>query len=387
MKNVVQLLTYLDSQTGGMERQALALSTRLRSRGHHIFFITCIHFSDLRSKRLSLIGTLGGFRVYRIPLIGGWRHLNMLLYFFGAATLLLFLRRRYTIIHAHQLYTSGVIAAMVKLLLPNKFALAKNCCGGSFGDLRYLRALPQAERVMTMVRQRIDAFIAISDETEHEMEEEELSPVLKIPNGIDIARFKASDISKELLKRKLHPELCGADWVLFVGKFDPQKNIPTLINAFAQLPRGAYLLIVGAGDMQLQIEELVRSRGVEDRVILCGTTTNIEAYYQAADLFVLPSKAEGSPNVLLEAMASGLPCIGSDISSISEIITDRQNGIIFGNYAKVDALARAMAELLADPEMRARLASAARQTMERDFSAPVITAKYEALYARQKFPS
>ncbi len=380
MANVVHLLTYLDSQTGGMERQALALSTRLRAKGHRIFFITCIHISEMCEKKLRVIGTIGGFRVYRVPLIPWLRKLNALLYFFGALTILIWTRRRYSIIHAHQMYSSGVVACIAKILLPKRRVLVKNCCGGECGDVKYLRALPLSHHIIEMMKRHIDTFIAISGETHQEMERTGFCNVVRIPNGVDTKRFSPSNSSKDSLKRELYPELSSKTWVLFVGKFDPQKNSPLLIEAAAELPDDACLLIVGAGAMSEQIESMIRSRRLGERVILCGTTTNIEKYYQSADLFVLPSRAEGSPNVLLEAMSSGLPCIGSDIASISEVVEHEKNGLIFGKYDKVDALQKCLRSALSDPEQMAKLGHKARQTILERYSFKAIVKRYSDFY-------
>ena len=125
---IVFFLTYFDSQTGGMERQALQLAKNLRARGCQIFFITCAHINRMRREHLKIIDTFYGFKVYRIPLIGGWRRVNVFLYFLGGLAVLLFLKERYQIIHAHQLHTSGVIACIAKLFLPAKKLIIKNSC-------------------------------------------------------------------------------------------------------------------------------------------------------------------------------------------------------------------------------------------------------------------
>lgn len=100
-----------------------------------------------------------------------------------------------------------------------------------------------------------------------------------------------------------------------VGRFEYQKNHPYLLEVFAEVCRrraDVFLLLLGEGEGKPAMEEKCRQLGIEDRVLFLGNRKNTEWYYQAMDLFLLPSFFEGLPGVLVEAQAAGLRCIVSD---------------------------------------------------------------------------
>ncbi|MBI4135744.1 glycosyltransferase family 4 protein [Candidatus Uhrbacteria bacterium] len=376
---VVYLLTYLDSQTGGMERQALQLAKKLREKGHEIFFITCAHLSRMRQEHLRLIDTKEGFRVYRIPFFGGVRYLNMVLYGIGTLILLFLMQKQYRIIHAHQLYTSGVVGAFAKLFLRSKKLIVKNCCGGEFSDVKFLKQLPGFPFVMRRMRRAVDRWIAISDETQREMQAERLGRIIYIPNGVDTAYFHPKDVvRKSTLREKMkidpHDKV-----VLFIGKFDPQKNIPVLLKAMGSVGPNVHLLIVGTGSLRPILERYVATNNLHKKVTFCGAVSDTKEYYQIADLFVLPSRAEGLSNVLLEAMSSGLPCIGSDIAGIRAVVAHGVNGYLVP-LDDASAFAWAITRVFAQPEEARRTGDAARASVIKRFSLDSVAQSYVRLY-------
>lgn len=156
--------------------------------------------------------------------------------------------------------------------------------------------------------------------------------------------------------------------VLGVGRLAPQKGFDRLIDAFARAAAGRpawRLVILGEGSEREALEARAAARGVEDRVELPGQTPDVEAYYGSADLFVLSSRFEGFPNVLLEAMVAGLPVIAFDCpTGPREIIRDRVDGVLVPD-SDVDELARWMERVMDDPVLRARLAERAPEAGER----------------------
>lgn len=379
MTRAVHLLTYLDSQTGGMERQALQLARRLRAKGCDIFFITCAHYSTMRKGRLRGIDSKDGIHIYRIPLIGGFRYLNMILYGAGAILLLFILRRHYEIIHAHQLYTSGAVGALAKLFLRSKKLIVKNCCGGQFGDIRFLKQLPLSGQIIRLMRCNVNMFISISTETRDEMEEESLQPIQLIPNGVDTAYFVPVDISIKLNLRKKMNILPSEKIVLFVGKFDAQKNVQVLLEAMRHVDSEIHASIVGDGHLRGLLEEFAKVHDLSNRVTFCGATENIRDYYSIADLFVLPSRAEGLSNVILEAMASGLPVIASDVPGNRFVIRNGQDGYLTPPE-NAQELAHAIEQVFKDTAHARATGISARKTAEERFSIDRVVDSYVTLY-------
>ncbi|MDO8435327.1 MAG: glycosyltransferase family 4 protein [bacterium] len=381
MIGVVHLLTFFDNQTGGMERQALQLATHLARTGVYVpFFITSVAWNDMRRSRLWFRGTFHGHVIYRIPFLPKVRHLNALFYLVGSVFLLVWLRRRYAIIHAHQLYTSGVVACVAKLLLRSKVLIVKNCCGGVDGDVRHLTHLFGVQVFVPLMRRMVNQFIAISDETRDEMVSVRFSPIATIPNGVNLDLFTVKSAAAKLKQDFLDARFVGRRIVLFVGKLDPQKNVHILIQAAALLPSDVCVVIVGEGPLRIALEAERIVRGLSDRILFWGHTDRIEALYHIADVLVLPSRAEGSPNVLLEAMSCGLPVIASDLPSIRFVVTHGVNGHLVP-AGDAGALAKAIALVLADASHASALGHNARKTIEERFSLFAIGERYSACYA------
>jgi len=165
-----------------------------------------------------------------------------------------------------------------------------------------------------------------------------------------------------------------------IGRLDQNKNFGLLIKAFAQIaPRHPewHLVIVGEGPLRGELERLVNDLGLTGRVHLPGLVRSPKVILEQAELFVLPSKYEGFPNALLEAMAMGLPVISTDCCGPREIIDHNVNGILVPR-GDVDALTGAIEELIKDPKKREALTTEAQLVLER-FNGEKIFQQWETL--------
>jgi len=142
-----------------------------------------------------------------------------------------------------------------------------------------------------------------------------------IYDGIDLDRFKPDgDASSPV--REQHGIPADATLLLFVGKGFERKGLATVLEAMAALDgTDSYLLVVGDDQATPTYQAQSRSAGIADRVVFAGSQKEVERYYQAADLFLLPSHHEAFGNVVLEAMACGVPAIVSRVCGASEILT------------------------------------------------------------------
>jgi colanic acid/amylovoran biosynthesis glycosyltransferase len=159
--------------------------------------------------------------------------------------------------------------------------------------------------------------------------------------------------------------------VMTVGRLVPDKGQALLLRAVAELrDRGvpARLTIVGDGPERRTLERTARRLGVADRVEFAGALGQAEVAerLQRADVFCLPSFAEGLPVVLMEAMAQSLPVIATRIAAVGELVEDGVSGLVV-SPSRVDELATAIARLQADPEQRARMGEAGRARVLRDY--------------------
>ena len=172
--------------------------------------------------------------------------------------------------------------------------------------------------------------------------------------------------------------------VLTACRLMPRKNVSYLIEAVALLlPRypGLALRVVGGGPDAGRLEEKVDHLGIGSSVELAGPQRDVGPSYRAADCFVLASTEEGSSNAILEAMASGLPIIASDISANREIVEDGVTGLLVPSR-DVSALADAIERLMQDPELRELLGDSARKQVREGFSEERYIGEHVALYQR-----
>jgi glycosyltransferase involved in cell wall biosynthesis len=124
------------------------------------------------------------------------------------------------------------------------------------------------------------------------------------------------------------------------------------------------LVLVGEGPERPRIEELCRELNLTDFVTLAGQQDDINPYYGIADVFLLPSHSEGCPNVLLEAMAAGVPVVATAVGGVPEVATNGKDAILVKKCDR-DGLALATFELLRNWQLRERLVSCAREIVSR----------------------
>ena len=173
--------------------------------------------------------------------------------------------------------------------------------------------------------------------------------------------------------------------VATVARLHHAKGYDVLINAVARLRdsgRNIRLTAMGSGPEQATLQSLVRELGLDGAVDFAGSLSEDEVIRRlhAADAFVLASRSDPRPVVVMEALALGLPVIGTDAGGIPEIVTSERDGLIVP-AEDADALARAIARLIDDPELRRRLSVNARRTAVERFDSRIgAAALYERLF-------
>jgi len=209
-----------------------------------------------------------------------------------------------------------------------------------------------------------------------------------MPNPVDTDHFRPCSPEQ---RARLRDELQvgqNTPLAVFLGRLDPQKELPWLIGAFAQVVReipNAVLALVGDGSLRVQLTELVASLNLNNNVRFVGRlpTEGVLKWLQAGDLITLISAVEGLPCSLIEAMSAGLPAVVSDIPAHLQLVDHEVEGVVtkLGNQ---ESIARGLVRLLNDPAARERMGAAARRRMVEQFSTSKVVDCYETLFAECK---
>lgn len=178
--------------------------------------------------------------------------------------------------------------------------------------------------------------------------------------GVDLTRFSQN------IDRTAARELLGipadALVILSVGELSERKNHRLMLEALAKTD-DALGIIAGQGSEEQALAAQASRLGIADRLRFPGYIPDTAPLYAASDIFCFPSLQEGLPVALMEAMASGLPCVASNIRGNSDLITQGQNGLLF-DLTEPDGCARAINTLIGNPELRQGMGRAAEQSVE-----------------------
>jgi glycosyltransferase involved in cell wall biosynthesis len=234
--------------------------------------------------------------------------------------------------------------------------------------------LPRRQRIgRRLLARRFDAHIAVGERVARLVEEVVGLPhdsVGPIANGVP-------PIDPGSLPLPLPVPVSGPV-IGSLGRLTAQKGYDVLVRVLADLPE-ATLVLVGDGPERTALETLARRLGVADRLVVTGWVEQARSHLATFDLFALPSRWEGMPLVILEAMFAGLPVVASDVGSVAEAVLDGETGFV----VTVDderTLRDRLAMLLADSAMRQSMGERARARAQEQFTADVMARRYEQVY-------
>lgn len=371
-RGILMLISHFPPAVGGTERQARGLAAGLARAGHRVTVLT------LARPGAPPRETLDGVVIER-ALTGVGRGV-MFGVTYGVSLLrhLRRLRAGHAILHAHHLYLEAMAAAWagLRIGLP---AIAKIACGGPDGDFARLRRTGLA--VGLPLLRRLRRVVAISGETEAELLAHGFPAdrIARIGNGVDPIRFAPAP-DPEAARRQAG---LGPETVLFLGRLDAQKGLDVALHAWARVTArrpGARLVLAGDGAARVALEDQARALGLSETVRFLGTRSDPETLLRGSQIFLLPSRSEGMSNALLEAMATGLPCVASRIGGNRDLVEHGITGLLTppGDAA---ALAEALAALLEDAPLRQRLGTAARAAIIERYAMDRVIRQYRDLYA------
>jgi L-malate glycosyltransferase len=369
---VCYVVSFFHPFASGAERQALAQGAELARRGHTVHVITRSvpgypivdeEHQGIFIHRWIKTTTAG-------PLFG-------LSFVAGVMTALKRLSSEIDVIHTHQGLWEAVATGLARSMLGVRPTLVQPASAGYYGEadeLRRTRAGPLLRRAILANT----GFAAISAEIDRQWRELGVAPgrIVRMASGVNVQEFHPgpSTVDADLLPRPR---------VIFTGRLHPQKSLPLLLEAWAKVVRQseANLILVGPGNDRQRLIELAASLGISDRVQFVGAVDSPAESLRAADIFVLPSVAEGMSNSLLEAMATALPCVVSGIGGNTDLVADGQTGRLVAQPT-AEAWSNTILELLENPSEALRLGSAAHRRIDREFALGVVVDRYLELYRR-----
>ena len=297
--------------------------------------------------------------------------------------LLKFIRRnKIDVLHVHQLKT------VINGLMAGKIAGVPLKVAHIHTPLSQWQISPFKKKINIFVNRIVtnlcaDKVIALTEATGKErVEGEGINPekIVVIPNGVDLRNFQFSIFNFQKTKEKLAVGTFGRLTVekghsIFIDAVKVINNLT--IQQFNNL----HFVIVGDGELRPDLEKQVKDLGLENKVTFFGFVPEdkkIEVY-SSFDIFVFPSLAEGFGIVLIEAMASGLPCVVSDLPDFREVTDDGCCALLFKSADSAD-LAEKISRLIEDGDLRRCLGQKARKRVEEKYSMEKFVENYDRLY-------
>jgi glycosyltransferase involved in cell wall biosynthesis len=356
---------------GGAERQLQQLAPRLKNLGFDIVILT------RHEPGLKRYEEIDGVPVYRLLASGPkpWSALT-----FTLSALLRLIRLRPDILHAHEILMPATIALWARRFL-RRPVVVKLLRGGNRGDVYKLKKRPLWKTYVRSLRRGVDTFIVISQEIDEELAALGVRAEQRVflPNGVDAVR--CTPVSEER-RQKLRQALnlpSRSTLVVYAGRLVPEKRVDNLLLAWKDMHEkhpDARLLILGEGAEAAHLREM-RVEGVQ----FAGQVDDAIPYFQAADLFVLPSSTEGLSNSMLEAMACGLPVLATSVGGAPDVIRHHESGYLVPPEDR-EALQRGLETLLEDRALRFSLGTNARQRILAEFSLDSVAKRLAALYQK-----
>ena len=383
---VLMVISQFYPIVGGAEKQAFILAKELAAKGIAVKVVT--GWWNLRSRRRETIDRIEVFRNFSCwGMLGirGIRVLGGLIYMLSLTFYLLLHRREYDIIHVHQALYPAFISLLIGKRILRKGVLVKAASSGKTNDIKLLREFPTGRLQSRYLLRNVGPLVAVSQRTENDFREFGIpsSRIVRIPNGVEISR-----------ERSFQNEKVGN--VVTATRFSKEKGVDVLLRAWVRVvsgEKGVRLTLIGEGPLESEMKEIAESLGIRQDVEFTGFVANVGEYFENSDIFVLPSRAEGMSNALLEAMSYGIPCIATCVGANGELLgAGGQNDLIptegfkigknglLVNPEDIIGLAEAILYFIRNPSVREEMGKKARAFVLENYSIDLIATEYVALY-------
>jgi glycosyltransferase involved in cell wall biosynthesis len=362
------LLMARELDLGGSERQMTEMALAL-DRARFEPEVAAFHAEGMRGDELRAAGV----PILRLP-VRSFKSPRTLSYGWRLAR---YIRaQRIRLVHTFDLPLTAAAIPLTRFFTP-AMALASQRSHLGLASPRLRKALTFAERIAhgvvvncEFLRRHLVEDAGIPGERIHVCR-----------NGIDLARFRRGPRDPGLRPAALE----SASLVIgVVCALRPEKGISTLLEAFARVrPLGpkVRLAVVGSGPVLPELEARARELGIREACHFEPSTERVPEWLRSIDIFVLPSVSEALSNSLMEAMACGCCAVASRAGGNPELIEDGTSGLLF-KAGDAEGLARALGELMANPELRGRLADAGHDFLHANFSTAAAAQRMAGIYSQ-----
>ncbi|OQY30572.1 MAG: hypothetical protein B6243_10150 [Anaerolineaceae bacterium 4572_5.2] len=242
---------------------------------------------------------------------------------------------------------------------------------------RFAAAYKALRPIFAVLLKDADAVVSVSNGLRSHALKSAPVPIEVVPNAIDLSVFRPP----------LNQSPSNTLRLLYVGRLVASKTPEVLIEAIDLLHQqetsSFALELVGDGSQRSLLEQMIIQRGLSKQVMFSGWVGHpaLIEHYRQADIFVTATTWEGMPNTVLEAMACGLPIVGTSAPGMNQLVSDGKNGYLVP-VKDPAALANRLQRLINNPYERARMGKESRKIAERQFSWDVIAAQYVEVYER-----
>jgi len=274
---------------------------------------------------------------------------------------------------------SGVLAAKLSVQKPKVFTTIHGLVGGTGNRL-------SRKLINSLCYPNLEGIICVSDSIKDDVIRSnlrfDLSKVASVQNGLVYDRFLIT-LSREDARAKVLPDCRRRFWFGTVGRLVEKKNHKNLLLALSEVVKthqDCVLLIAGNGPLEDSLQQMARSLGLQEHVLFLGKRSDVPEILKALDVFLFPTYREGLPLALLEAMASGLPVIASDIPVVKEVFgTTDMGGMVDPDDPA--AIAKAMVGMMELTEDRLhQMGEYSKQRAVKDFTAARMVKGYETIF-------
>ena len=382
---ILMVISQFHPIIGGAEKQAQLLASKLIEKGVEVNVVTGWWNPKTPSREI-----IDGIRIYRnfsfwgMFGIKGIRPLAALTYMVTLGIYILLHRNKFDIIHVHQVLHPAFVSVFVGKGVLKKPVVVKNACTGVVSDINQIKGYLLGSLQLKYLLKKMDRLIVVNMEGANEFKTIGFTEdrITYLPNGTALTAEAKQDYASVFR-------------VLTVARLDRQKGIDILLKAWPSIlkdGRELRLQILGEGPLEYELKRLSMDLKIDDTVEFVGAVNNVGKYLKDSDLFILPSRAEGLSNALLEAMSCGIPCISTAIGGNRELFGwDVSRKIDLGEYVitkygvlvnpdDTEGLSKAILCLLSNKETREAVGKGGRSIIDQNYSIDRVADKYIELY-------